>query len=42
MPSFVLFGVGAGLMNVPLTNAVLAAMPVRRGRRRLRAVQRLA
>ena len=25
MPGFVLFGAGSGLMNVPLTNAVLAA-----------------
>ena len=27
MPGFVLFGVGAGLMNVPLTNSVLEASP---------------
>jgi hypothetical protein len=27
MPGFLLFGAGAGLMNVPLTNAVLHAMP---------------
>ncbi|HTU07802.1 MAG TPA: MFS transporter, partial [Trebonia sp.] len=27
MPGFALFGVGAGLMNVPLTNAVLDGMP---------------
>jgi EmrB/QacA subfamily drug resistance transporter len=27
MPGFVLFGAGSGLMNVPLTNAVLEAMP---------------
>jgi EmrB/QacA subfamily drug resistance transporter len=29
MPGFVLFGVGAGLMNVPLTNAVLEGAPTR-------------
>ncbi|HZR50457.1 MAG TPA: MFS transporter [Streptosporangiaceae bacterium] len=27
MPGFVLFGAGAGLMNVPLTNAVMHAIP---------------
>jgi EmrB/QacA subfamily drug resistance transporter len=27
MPGFVVFGAGAGLMNVPLTNAVLHSMP---------------
>jgi EmrB/QacA subfamily drug resistance transporter len=27
MPGFILFGAGSGLMNVPLTNAVLGAMP---------------
>ena len=27
MPGFVLFGIGAGLMNVPLTNAVLESSP---------------
>jgi EmrB/QacA subfamily drug resistance transporter len=27
MPGFLLFGAGAGLMNVPLTNAVLHSMP---------------
>jgi hypothetical protein len=27
MPGFVLFGAGSGLMQVPLTNAVLGAMP---------------
>ena len=27
MPGFMLFGAGAGLMNVPLTNAVMAATP---------------
>jgi EmrB/QacA subfamily drug resistance transporter len=27
MPGFVLFGAGAGLMNVPLTNSVLDSMP---------------
>jgi EmrB/QacA subfamily drug resistance transporter len=27
MPGFLLFGAGAGLMNVPLTNAVLESMP---------------
>ena len=27
LPGFVLFGAGAGLMNVPLTNAVMAATP---------------
>jgi len=30
MPGFVLFGAGAGLMNVPLTNAVLESMPADR------------
>jgi EmrB/QacA subfamily drug resistance transporter len=30
MPGFVLFGAGAGLMNVPVTNAVLHAMPTER------------
>jgi EmrB/QacA subfamily drug resistance transporter len=30
MPGFVLFGAGSGLMNVPLTNAVLGAMPEER------------
>jgi MFS family permease len=30
MPGFVLFGAGSGLMNVPLTNAVLGAMPQER------------
>jgi EmrB/QacA subfamily drug resistance transporter len=30
MPGFVLFGVGAGLMNVPLTNSVLESAPIRR------------
>ncbi len=30
MPGFLLFGAGAGLMNVPLTNAILAAMPPER------------
>ena len=27
MPGFILFGVGAGMMNVPLTNAVLHSIP---------------
>jgi hypothetical protein len=27
MPGFALFGVGAGLMNVPLTNSILGASP---------------
>jgi MFS family permease len=27
LPGFVLFGMGAGLMNVPLTNAVMASAP---------------
>jgi len=30
MPGFALFGAGAGLMNVPLTNAVLESMPADR------------
>ena len=30
MPGFVLFGAGSGLMNVPLTNTVLGAMPQER------------
>src|SRR5215469_14723153 len=30
MPGFVLFGAGAGLMNVPLTNAVLESVPADR------------
>jgi len=30
MPGFLLFGAGAGLMNVPLTNAVLHSMPPER------------
>jgi len=30
MPGFLLFGAGSGLMNVPLTNAVLGAMPQER------------
>jgi EmrB/QacA subfamily drug resistance transporter len=30
MPGFLLFGAGAGLMNVPLTNAVLESMPAER------------
>jgi EmrB/QacA subfamily drug resistance transporter len=30
MPGFVLFGAGSGLINVPLTNAVLEAMPSER------------
>ena len=30
MPGFVVFGAGAGLMNVPLTNAVLHSMPTAR------------
>ncbi len=30
MPGFVIFGAGAGLMNVPLTNAVLHSMPSER------------
>jgi len=27
LPGFILFGVGAGLMNVPLTNAIVEAVP---------------
>jgi EmrB/QacA subfamily drug resistance transporter len=30
MPGFLMFGAGAGLMNVPLTNAVLHSMPAER------------
>jgi EmrB/QacA subfamily drug resistance transporter len=30
MPGFLIFGAGAGLMNVPLTNAVLHSMPTER------------
>jgi len=30
MPGFILFGAGSGLMNVPLTNAVLGTMPEER------------
>jgi EmrB/QacA subfamily drug resistance transporter len=30
MPAFVVFGAGAGLMNVPLTTAILGAMPPER------------
>ena len=30
MPGFLMFGAGAGLMNVPLTNAVLQSMPPER------------
>jgi len=30
LPGFVLFGAGAGLMNVPLTNAILHSMPPER------------
>jgi len=30
LPGFLLFGAGAGLMNVPLTNAVLHSMPAER------------
>jgi EmrB/QacA subfamily drug resistance transporter len=30
MPGFLLFGAGAGLMNVPLTNAVIHSMPTER------------
>ena len=30
MPGFMLFGAGSGLMNVPLTNAVLGSMPAER------------
>jgi hypothetical protein len=30
LPGFVLFGAGAGLMNVPLTNAVMQATPAAR------------
>ncbi|MGE5286492.1 MAG: MFS transporter [Micromonosporaceae bacterium] len=30
MPGFLLFGAGAGVMNVPLTNAVLQTMPTER------------
>ena len=42
LPGFMLFGAGAGLMNVPLTNAVMAGYACRPGRHRLRAAQRLA
>jgi EmrB/QacA subfamily drug resistance transporter len=31
MPGFTMFGVGAGLMNVPLTNAIMQATPPSRG-----------
>ena len=37
LPGFMLFGAGAGLMNVPLTNAVMAGHP---GRRRLASPRR--
>jgi EmrB/QacA subfamily drug resistance transporter len=30
MPGFLMFGAGAGLMNVPLTNAIMSAMPQER------------
>jgi dipeptide/tripeptide permease len=30
MPGFLMFGAGAGLMNVPLTNAIMHAMPPER------------
>ena len=30
MPGFLLFGAGAGLMNVPLTNAILESVPADR------------
>jgi len=30
LPGFVLFGLGAGLMNVPLTNAILGGVPTER------------
>ena len=30
LPGFILFGAGSGLMNVPLTNAVLGSMPQER------------
>jgi hypothetical protein len=30
LPGFVLFGLGAGLMNVPVTNAVLGGVPTER------------
>jgi MFS family permease len=30
MPGFVVFGAGAGLMNAPLTDAILGAMPAER------------
>jgi EmrB/QacA subfamily drug resistance transporter len=30
LPGFILFGLGAGLMNVPLTNAILGAAPTER------------
>ncbi len=42
MPGFLLFGAGAGLMNVPLTNAILAGHAGRALGDRLRAAQRLA
>ena len=41
LPGFMLFGAGAGLMNVPLTNAVHGRRPDSPGRHRLRADQRL-
>jgi hypothetical protein len=30
LPGFILFGLGAGLMNVPLTNAILEGVPTER------------
>ena len=41
LPGFMLFGAGAGLMNVPLTNAVMQAIPAGPVRCRVRAAQRL-
>ena len=42
LPGFMLFGAGAGLMNVPLTNAVMQAVPAARAGIAVRAAQRLA
>ena len=41
LPGFVLFGLGAGLMNVPLTNAVIDGATDRAGRHRVRPAQRV-
>ena len=42
LPGFVLFGLGAGLMNVPLTNAVLDSAPAEQSGHRVRPAQRVA